>query len=439
MRHSSRWTFYRFVCLAIYLMRYWYMQIKRDYSQPFFGSRRRRGGGGKSLFLFGILLGGLLVFVYVQFDRLQLTALDAVGMAPTPTPFASTLATEGYEYFLAGDIETAIGYFEQAIQQQPNNVNYLYEYGRMLLELDRVEEAIAIGDRAIEADRNDPRGYALKTRAMWLNGDAANAIPVGVSGLEVDSNYGPLYAALAPAYTDIGRFQQGVNYGAQAVELDPLDVDARRSYAYTLIFVGEREEAINQLEEAVSINPNLVGPYFELALQYLVSNEEELAIATYERILSLEPRNAKAYLRLCEAYSRVGLDSQAEGYCRDALDIDETYAEAYRQLGMSNFRRRNYEGAIENFEACAANGSTEVQCFYLRGLAHFYLNDCDEAWELLQESLPMAEQLADNEAVISNIREGLRLVTGTCPAYAGQALPTPIPPTPIPPTPIGGV
>src|SRR6266545_4181299 len=108
------------------------MQIKRDYSQPFFGTRRRRRTGTRFIFMYGLLLGGFLVFVSSQFDRLQLAALDVVGMAPTPTPFASTWAQQGYDLYAQGKVELAAAAFKQAVSQQPNNVNYLYEYGRML-------------------------------------------------------------------------------------------------------------------------------------------------------------------------------------------------------------------------------------------------------------------------------------------------------------------
>jgi superkiller protein 3 len=307
------------------------------------------------------------------------------------------------------------------------------------VELGDYERAIELADRAIQIAPGDPRGYALKTKALVWADQPADAIPVGVAGLEVDSNYAPLYAALARAYTNIGRYQQGLSYGERAVELDPMDADAHRSYAYALIWVGRREDAIAQLEDAIAINPNLTAPYFELAINYLALDQDELAIATYERILSLQPRNARAYLRLCETYFKVGQNSQAQGYCEDALDIDPTYAAAYRQLGMVMYNRRNYEGAIENFDKCVENGSTEIQCWYLRGLAHYYLGQCDEAWTILQESLPMAEQLVEKEPIVNAIREGLRLVTVSCPGYTGRALPTPIPPTAIPPTPIGSV
>ncbi len=415
------------------------MQIKRDYSKPFFSKGHRRGGSGRFFLSYVLFLGTFVMFVYMQFDSLQLAALDAVGAAPTATPYASEVAGEGYNYFLAGDLDGAAEMYRQAVQQQPNNVGYLYEYGRTLIELDRAEEALTYGDRAIEANPNDARGYALKAKALVWLGRPAEAVPVGVSGLEVNPNFAPIYAALARAYTNVGRYQEGLRNGETAIEMDPMDADAHRSYAYALMFVGDRISAIDQLEQAIAINPNLTDTYFELAVNYLSLDRDALAIATYERVLSLEPRNARAYLRLCESYFKVGQNQQAENYCSDALNIDPTYPQAWRQIGMVQYNRRNYEGAINSFEACVENGGDEIQCWYLRGLAHYYLNECDTAWTVLTDSLARANTLVDPGPVADAIREGLRLTTVSCAGYSGRALPTDIPPTPIPPTPIGGI
>lgn len=421
------------------------MQIKRDYSQPFFSTRRRRRGvGGRFLFFYGLLIGAILVFVWSQFDRLQLMALDVVGLAPTPTPFASTWANQGYDLFLQGDVAGALTAFQRASQQQPDNVNYLYEYGRMLIELADADngysaQAVAVGDRMIAVAPNDPRSYVIKAKAMVWEDDAANAIPWALRGLEIDPNYAPIHAVLARAYTDIGRYQQGLTFGEQAVQLDPNDPDTHRSYAIALIWVGEREAAIQQLEDAVNLNPNLTSTYFELAQQYINQNLEEYGVATYERILSLEPFNAKALLRLCEVYFRVGQDTQAQGYCEDALELNPIYKQAYRQLGMVEFRRRNYEGAIEEFQQCVTLGSEEIQCYYLRGLAHYYLGECNDAWTLLQDSLIRVEGAPEDDPVLTSIRSGLQLVTENCADYRGVAVPTVAPPTEPPPTPIGGL
>jgi tetratricopeptide (TPR) repeat protein len=418
------------------------MQIKRDYSQPFFSNRRRRHIGGRFLLIWGLVLGGFLLLVNTQFDRLQLMALDAVGMAPTSTPFASWWANKGYEAYVNGKLDDAMAAFEQAVNQQPNNVNYLYEYGRLLIEINKEgypEKAVELGDRAIQAAPNDPRGYVLKAKGLVWTDNAADAVPVGLTGLEVDPNFAPLYAVLARAYTEIGRYQQGLSNGEKAVELDPMDIDARRSYAYSLIWVGERDEAINQLEDAVIINPNLTTPYFELAVQYVAKDEYELAVATYEKVLSLDQFNTKALLRLCETFSRIREDSQAEGYCEDAVNIDPNYMEAQRQLGVVRFNRRNYEGAIESFDKCLALATdtqpADIQCYYIKGLSHYYISDCDQAWQYLNEG---AQRVGDNTQIMSIIQTGFQLVIDNCQAYRSQGIPT-LEPTTLAPTPFGGI
>ena len=308
-------------------------------------------------------------------------------------------------------------------------------------------------DAAIEANPNDPRGYALKTRALDLSGDPANAIPVGQAGLNVDRNFAPLYAALSSAYRSIDRYDTALQNAERAIELDPTDPSSRRIYAYALVWVGRTDEAIDQLEQAVQLNPNLAGPYFELAGMYraragqsqdTVMAQELYAssIALYEQILAMQPENARAYLRLCDAYFEARENRRAQDYCAQAVTINPQYAQAWASLGQTQYSQRNYEGAIESFEQCVAlaGGEADIRCFYLRGLAHYYLGQCDEAWTILSDSVERIRATSSDQSnpVLQASQEGLRLVTVSCPAYTNRPLPTAIPPTAIPPTPIGG-
>lgn len=412
-------------------------KIKRDYNKPFF-SNRKRGLSGVPLFLFGLVIGGIIVgllfIVTQQYDKMQYMALDALGIAPTPTLFASQHGEKGLQLYNEGRIDEALKEFEIAVQQRPDDIDYLYEYGKILIELDRYDDAVPIGDRAIQVAPDDVRGYALKARSlMWS--DPGTAIPTAVTGLEINPNYAPLHAALAVAYTNIGRYAEGLQRGITAIDLDPLSAFSHRAYSIPLIYTGRNSQAIEQLEEAVAINPNLTPPYFELAAQYRAIDFPEMAVGVYRRVLEIDPDNAKAYLRMCETYASVGEFLTGSGFCETALEIDSEYASAWRMLGQLQYSRRNYEGSIDSFNNCVKFGSTEVECFYIRGLAHYYLGQCNEAWIVLQESLQYAVQ----DVIIENIMYGLDAITIRCSGYENQSLPTAIPPTAIPPTPIGGI
>ncbi|MCU0511457.1 MAG: tetratricopeptide repeat protein [Anaerolineae bacterium] len=409
-------------------------KIKRHSSQRLFRQPRQRGYY-VFLVLLALLIAAIPLLVSWQFNTLQLAALQVVGFAPTATPFASERAQRGQLLFESGDIRSAALFYEQAVRQQPENVNYLYEYGRTLLELDRTDEALPLAEQIIQLAPADPRGYALKASAlMWS--DPANAIPAAQAGEELGIPFAPLQAAMAVAYTNIGRYQEALQRADLAIRIDPLDASARRAYSYPLIYTGRYNEAIAQLEQAIAINANFAAPYFELASLYRSIQNEEMAVAIYFRVLEIEPNNARAYLRLCETYAAVGQFQIAEGYCDTALDIDPDYASAHRMRGQLRYSRRNYEGAIEEFQECLRLGSDEIECYYLRGLAHYALGDCDVAWEVLNEALARVEP--NRTQVVQAINIGLENITIRCAGYQGRTLPTPIPPTPIPPTPIGG-
>lgn len=440
------------------------MYVKRDWSESFFTDTRRKRHRYRWawIVLYLAMIGGFLFLVDSNFGRLQFLAMQAVGQAPEPTPFASTYATQGMSRYMAGNLREAEALFRQAITQQPQNVDYLYEYGRVLTELGADDpeyyiQAVQIGDQAIQANPNDPRGYALKSRALVLSGQPEEGVTVAQVGIGIDRGFAPLYAALSSAYLAIDRYDVAIENAERAIELDPNDPYSRRIYAYSLIWVGSTDEAVDQLEQAVGLNPNLAGPYFELARLYRSQADDSanptaqtelyaLSIATYERILSLQPENARAYLRLCETYFGARDNIRAGDYCEEALQINDEYAQAWASYGQTQYSRRNYEGAIESFEQCiqfwSSQTDPDIRCYYLRGLAHYYLGDCAEAWSILSDSVNRITAVSPDPTnpVLQAAQEGLRLVTitSTCTGFQGRALPTAIPPTPVPPTPIGG-
>ncbi len=406
-------------------------KIKRDSTRTFF---YRRSQTGRWIFILVILtiIVAIPAITSLQFDNVQLSALKVIGYAPTATPLASTRASQAQAYYDNGDINDAFVYYEMAVKQQPDNINYLYEYGRMLNELDRSEEAAPLGDKIIELAPKDPRGYALKANAlMWS--DPQSAIPAAIQGIEIGETFAPLPAALAVAYTNIGRYQEALQRGDQAIRWNPSDASARRAYSYPLIFTGRYTEAIAQLEEAVAINPNIAAPYFELASLYRRIKNPEMSVAIYNRVLEIDPNNARAYLRICETLAAVGQFKKAEPYCDKALEINPNYASAHRMLGQLRYSRRNYEGAIEEFETCVKLGSQEIECYYINGLAHYFLGQCDDAWTILNDALGRAT----DPSIVNSITIGLTNVTKRCVGYKDRTLPTAIPPTLIPPTPIG--
>lgn len=394
------------------------MQIKRDYSEPFF-RERRKNPLRIVVYILGFVAFALFI-AYTQLDQIEAAAYNLVNEAPTPTPSPNQLAQWGAEAYLVGDMAAAEEYFERAVRQRPDDTNYLYEYGQILIDNDDPDTALQMADRIIDLDSNEVRGYALKTRALVWLGTPASAIPVGLAGMELDPYFAPLHAALARAYIGDGRYREGLDMGFEATELSPNDVRVRWAYAFALATVGERDLAMAELERAIEIHPNFVSPYFELAFLYLSANRDQEAIDLYDRVLSMQPRNARANLRQCEAYRKVGEFERAIGFCEDAVTADPTYVPALFRLGLFRYSRREFADAQGAFQRCVEQDPGNLECTYRLGLTHYYLEkDCETSWGMLRDSLIMAQAQDNTEETVENIRMGMNAIANdpACPGY----------------------
>lgn len=428
------------------------MYVRRDFSRSYYGGPRRRSRI-PFILAFMMALVGFVVLVYARFDQFQVAALNWIGLPPVPTNLPGEYALEGLQKVAVGNLNGAELDLRRAVQQRPDNVDYLYEYGRVLMELDRTDDAVAIADQAIVAAPNDVRGYALKALALrWSS--PAEAIQIAIAAENIDPNFPPIYAAKAIAYTEIGRYSLAIEAAEDGLKVDEQSADVHRAYAWPLVWVDRAAEAVEHLEIATALQPNLPGAWFELANEYKSRlNQHKQALDIYEYMLNnLELSNddlAKVNLRICETLaSKENADfDKAETYCSQALQIKPDYGAAYRERGRMQYNRRNYEGSIESFEICAeleadfSDVNKDLECWGLRGLAHYWMDECPTAWDLLNEAVVIAKNkgLPDTEGLLVNINIGLYNITQRCPSYSNIPTPTAVPPTVIPPTPIGGL
>lgn len=386
------------------------MRIKRDYSQPFFRQPKRHPIRNMLIAaLLGLLLGLAILW---QWETVEQVVQRLGSDPPTPTPTANELATRAAERQQAGDLIGAEALLAKAVQERPTNFTYLYERGRVLIELGRYDEARSLGDAITDLDARDARGFALRAAASTWQGQPTAAIPVALSGLETNPRFTPLYATLARAYVDAERWADGLEAGERGLSISSEDADLLRAYAYALQSVGSYDDAAGYLQRAIELRPNYLPIHFELAGLHLSRDEDQNAIDLYDRILSFDPRNARAMLRLCLVYRKVGEFSRALGFCKDSVDHDAADPEAQFQLGLLYYRERQFESSRDAFQRCLEfdDGFYDLSCRYRLGLSHYYTGDCTRGWTLLRDSLALAQAVAADATTVSNILQGLDAV-----------------------------
>lgn len=433
------------------------MYVRRNYRDRFFRDKRKPSVLRRFLIVLVLIIiaGGI---AFWQQEMVIATAYDMFGPEVTPTPLPGELAQDAQDMFWVGDLEAAADIWERVITMRPDSVDYLYEYGMILIDLDdgrngNADRALEFAMSIIDIDPNDPRGYALRARGLVWTDNSGLAVTVAQAGIDIADDFAPLYAALSRAYIGEDELRSGQEMGLQAIEYGESDVRSYWAYASALAFSGAREEAIIEYERTISVNPAFLPPYFELANLYLAANRDQEAIDTYNRILGVQPSNARALLRQCQAYRKVGQFNQARGLCEDAVVSDPEYVPALFQLGQIQYSNSDFALADGNFQACLDFAPGNLECTYYLGLTQYYLaqqeytnvcvangltaldceatNICQVGWNLLEQALIMAEARTNTEGDREIITAGLSAIQNdpACAGVSGRpiALPTPAP------------
>ena len=385
------------------------MQIKRDYTQPFFRQPKRRRT--RNLLIFAVLLALLITAFIWQWDLFAATVTSLGAPPPTATPRPSQRAARATQLIIENDLLAAEAELARAVAERPRSIAFLYAHGGLLIELERYAEALELGAAITDLDARDERGFALQAAALTWQGQPALAIPIALSGLELNPRYTPLHAALTRAYVDTDRWTEALDTGERGLSVNPDDADLIRAYAYALQSVGSYNEAINYLQRAIELRPTYLPTHFELAGLFLARDENSSAIDLYNRVLSIDPRNARGMLRLCLAYRKVGEFARALGFCKDSVENDPSDPAAQFQLGLLHYRERQFNESLVAFQQCLAHdvGIYDLSCRYRLGLSHYYTGDCTRGWSLLRESLAMAQANGD-EATTRNVLQGLAAI-----------------------------
>src|SRR5260221_3193006 len=424
------------------------MRIRRDRSALSDGSifgRRRRGIAPWKIVLWLVAMGFLGLTVW-QFDRIQPQVLSLVSQSTTATPPFIFYAKAADLAYWRGDLDTAITNYRQAVKQQPQNVDLLYELARMLIYhsyADRrygsdIDEAVAFSQQAIDAAPNNGRAFTINCFALLTTGTKTeDAVRSCIHAIDLNPNDSEAHAYLSAAYFELLRFDTSLQEATKAVQLNDKSIDAHSNLAVVLRYKGRNDAALEEYKKAAAINPRLEFPYFLLAYFAVGTNNFDIAINSYNQVLSMNNHSVKAMTRLCETYYRMGETNLARNNCENAISLDNGYTTAWKWLGQVLYTRRDYEDAITDFDTCAKQELSNqilpddrlTECWFLDGLAHYLLGECDKAMPIFNDLLSWTH----DQNAIKFANTGINKCAATS---ADIKTPTPIPPTNTPPSPI---
>jgi TolB-like protein/Flp pilus assembly protein TadD len=264
---------------------------------------------------------------------------------------------EAYNAYLQGryfldrrskeDLEKAIGYYEQALQIDPN-------YARVWVELSQVHgsqadrgylpvdegysKARKEAEKALELD---PKLAEAHTNMGWIkmiyDWDWTGADAAFKRALELEPGNADAVRGAAALAGTLGRFDEAIQLDRRAIELDPLRVSTYNNLAVHSYYAGRWDEAEIAFRKALELNPQYPRAHERLGCIYLAQSKPEEALAEMQK----EHEPAWRGQGLALAYHAAGKKKEADAALADYIEKyqnDAAYqiAEIYAYRGETD-------------------------------------------------------------------------------------------------------
>jgi len=193
------------------------------------------------------------------------------------------------------DLEGAGEVYQNLIRFAPDDSGLHNDYGNVLLDLGRCDQAIGEYNESLRLDPSGPEPHHNTGMCLQMSKDFDGAIREYRLALERDPNSPHTRTFLATALAQKGDLAAAEKEFREMMENSPKDPQPHVDYALALSIVKQDAKAITELKEALELNPNFAMAQNNLAWIYATSEDLKLRNATEAlRLALLAVKNSEA-------------------------------------------------------------------------------------------------------------------------------------------------
>ncbi len=130
-----------------------------------------------------------------------------------------------------GNVDEAIGQFEQALQSEPGYADSHFNLGVALLKKGKVDEAIGQFEQALQSEPGRVDFHINLGAALLQKGRVDEAIRHFQTALDLDANSAEACYGLGDAYSREGRMAEAINQYQKALQINPAYPEALNNLA----------------------------------------------------------------------------------------------------------------------------------------------------------------------------------------------------------------
>lgn len=310
----------------------------------------------------------------------------------------STENTGAYQLYLQGrffwnkrseeGLKTAIRYFEQAIEKDPqyaiawagiaDSYSLLGEFGNIPRK-ELYPKAKAAVNKALEIDTRLAEVHTSLASILMLNEwDWANSEKEFKLAIELNPNYATAHHWFSQWFLNMGRVEESIQMISRAAELDPVSQAILKDKGLALYYNGQYDEAIELATKTLELDPNYAAAHRLLSLAYQAKRMFDEALVEHQIWAGLTGNKVEAAVTLAQLYAVSGQAEEArrliDDVTRDKLvaqHINRGLALVYAALGEIDLAFKHLEESYARREEALLSLNVDPKVDVLRSDPRF--------------------------------------------------------------------
>jgi tetratricopeptide (TPR) repeat protein len=346
--------------------------------------------------------------------------------------FPDGRAKAGMFYYSIRDFDSAVRQYEAGIQEDPQRkAQYQKAIAEILVIRRRPADAIRMLEQVLQENRDDDQAQAMRASLMIETGDPKQ-VQAAITDLQAVISRMPANAVLRfnlgralqfkgqldqarTQYVESARLQKNLipprlalaqldyyrrdwghtlEYSNEVLQLDPRNLPARLLRSSALAAVGNFTQARKDLADTTKLFPSSREAQIQIALLDLTERRYADAETAFRKLYQEAPEDLRSLMGLAETYARQAQYQKAIQVLSTEAARQPGRPEIQLALGNLAFRSKQYDLAIEHYQALVKANPEAGEVYYRLGEAYRVKGDFKEAVKAFRT----AKDLRPNDA-----------------------------------------
>ncbi len=321
-------------------------------------------------------------------DALQATytPTPAYGRTPHPVIEAYSIGLRAYD---RGDWATAIPYFQQVINSDPNAADMYYLMGEAYRVEGNDSQAVSAYNSALHVNSDYAPAYLGLVRAGMDDGSLApsDAYKDLQTAIQLDPDLAEAYLEMASLDLNAARYDDAANDLSKAADLLPNSPLVYLYRAQLELAQQEYNQAVTDATRANQLDVTLLPAYLDLGQALQGAGQMAASIVPLEIYTRyIDPPSLTALISLGQAYAAAGNNDSALAAFSQALEINPQNFDALMQRGALYLRTGQAQEALADFEDALALQKDSFDAAMARAQALLDLDEYGDAYVQLNKA-----------------------------------------------------